>query len=144
MVIGFMFAVQTAFASPTGDKMNLETLNKSDAQVLFQDDMMNQQIVLLDESQMNELKAKGWWSRLRHSVSNEVRRWGRDLRHTPREIQRVLGQFNNLIGVKIKDPGNTPVNQRGGATTPIYDSRGRNYTPIYRGYRSARHYYYHR
>ena len=87
MVIGFMFAVQTAFASPTGDKMNLETLNKSDAQVLFQDDMMNQQVVLLDEGQMDELKAKGWWSRLRHRVSNEVRRWGRQ---TTRELDRFL------------------------------------------------------
>ena len=65
MVIGFMFAVQTAFASPTGDKMNLETLNKSDAQVLFQDNTMSQQILLLDEDQMNELKAKGWWSRVK-------------------------------------------------------------------------------
>ena len=98
MVIGFMFAVQTAFASPTGDKMNLETLNKSDAQVLFQDDMMNQQVVLLDEGQMNELKAKGWWSRLRHRVSNEVRRWGRDLRHNNNWSYAVLGYV--LFGPK--------------------------------------------
>jgi len=87
MVIGFMFAAQAAFASPTGDKMNLETLNKSDAQVLFQDNAMTQQVILLDESQMNKLKAKGWWSRLKHRVSREVRRWGRQ---TTSELDRFL------------------------------------------------------
>ena len=97
MVIGFMFATQTAFASPTGDKMNLETLNKSDAQVLFQDSDMTQQVVLLNEGQMNELKAKGWWSRVKRRVSREIRRWGRD---TTSELDRFLRR-TGLKEVKI-------------------------------------------
>jgi len=74
MVISFMFAVQTAFASPAGDKMNFETLNKTDAQILFQDDVIStQEIIILDENQMNELKAKGWWRRIRRYVSRHRR-----------------------------------------------------------------------
>ena len=99
MVIGFMFAVQTAFATPTDGKINLETLNKSDAQVLFQGDMMNQQIIFLDNGQMNGLKAKGWWGRhvtrhfthLRHRVTREARRWGRTIRHNNNWALSVLG-----------------------------------------------------
>ena len=91
MVIGFMFAVQTTFATPTDGKINLETLNKSDAQILFQDDMMKQQVILLNEGQMNELKAKGWWTRFRHRISNEVRRWGRAIRHNNNWAYAVLG-----------------------------------------------------
>ena len=60
MVIGLMFAAQAAFASPMGDRMNLETLNKSDAQVLFQDNTMSQHVVVLNKGQMNELKGKSW------------------------------------------------------------------------------------
>jgi len=75
-----MFAVQTAFASPAGGKMNFETLNKTDAQILFQDNsMMNQQVILLTENQMNELKAKGWWSRIRDRI------------FTPSNIMRAVG-----------------------------------------------------
>ena len=76
IVIGFMFAVQTVFATPTDGKINLETLNKSDAQVLFQDDMMKQQVILLNEGQMNELKAKGWWTHFRDRVIHSVSRVG--------------------------------------------------------------------
>ena len=97
MVIGFMFAVQTAFASPTGDKMNLETLNKSDAQVLFQDSDMTQQVVLLNEGQMNELKAKGWWSRVKRRVN-------RTRRSISRRISRytiVCTPSSSLSGYKI-------------------------------------------
>ena len=66
MVIGFMFATQVAFASPTGDKMNFETLDKTDAQILFVDnDMATQQVILLDENQMDASKAKGWFSRIK-------------------------------------------------------------------------------
>jgi len=94
MVIGFMFAVQTAFASPAGDKMNFETLNKTDAQILFQDDVTSrQEIIVLDVNQMNELKAKGWWHRIRRRFS-----------HVVRSIQHGLGRLDNftdrVFGIK--------------------------------------------
>jgi hypothetical protein len=69
MVIGFMFAAQAAFASPMGDRMNLETLNKSDAQVLFQDNAMSQDVVVLNNGQMKALKGKSWWTRLRNKIT---------------------------------------------------------------------------
>jgi len=88
MVIGLMFAAQAAFASPMGDRMNLETLNKSDAQVLFQDNTMSQDVVLLGESQMNKLKGKGFWGSF------------------VRSIQRGLGQINrhlsHYFGIKTR------------------------------------------
>ena len=133
-VIGFMFAVQTAFATPTDGKINLETLNKSDAQVLFQDDMMSQQVILLDKVQMNELKAKGWWGR---HVTRHFSRAGR-------AIQRGLGYINDFFGIGARDSRHIPASERGGSTTSVYDSRGSNYVPIYRGYRAIRHFYYHR
>ena len=69
MVIGFMFATQVAFASPTGDKMNFETLDKADAQMLFVDnDMASQEVRLISQKQMAESKAKGWFSRIRPSI----------------------------------------------------------------------------
>ena len=76
MIIGLMFAAQAAFASPMGDRMNLETLNKSDAQVLFQDNAMSQHVVVLNEGQMKALKGMSWWTRFRdrvvHGVSHTV------------------------------------------------------------------------
>lgn len=85
MVIGFMFAAQAAFASPTGDKMNFETLNKTDAQMLFLDnDMASQEVILLNQNQMGELKAKGWWGRHVTRHFSRVRR----------EIQRFLGRID--------------------------------------------------
>ena len=83
IIIGFMFTVQTAFASTVIDKMNFETLNKTDSQVLFQDnDMINQQVVLLDKNQMNELKAKGLGRYIRHT-------YHRVTRHTRHTYHRV-------------------------------------------------------
>jgi len=80
MFIGFMFIVQAAFASPASDKMNFETLNKTDAQILFQDNVIStQEIIVLDENQMNELKAKGWWRRIRRRI------------FTPSNIMRAIG-----------------------------------------------------
>ena len=128
MVIGFMFAVQTAFASPTGDKMNLETLNKSDAQVLFQDDMMNQQVVLLDEGQMNELKAKGWWGR---HVIKHTHRWRVSIQ---RGLGKISDKIDHIFGIKsraynpgeqaenFKQPNNYPQSNR----YPPQRSRGFN------------------
>jgi len=73
--IGFMFAVQTAFASPGGDKMNFETLNKTDTQILFQNNVTSRQkIIVLDVNQMNELKAKGWWHRIRRGIRHTYHR----------------------------------------------------------------------
>jgi hypothetical protein len=99
MVIGFMFAVQTAFASPTGDRMDLEILNKSDAQILFQNnDMTTQQVIFLNENQMGESKAKGWWGR--HVTSN--------LRRARKEVQRFLGRIDR----SPRGPANVPARER--------------------------------
>ena len=95
MVIGFMFAAQAAFASPMGDRMNLETLNKSDAQVLFQDNAISQDVVVLNDGQMKALKGMSWWTRFRdrvvHSATSAVRTW---VRNTLRdEIKRWISHW---------------------------------------------------
>ena len=71
MIIGFMFAVQTAFASPIGDKINFEILNQTDVQALFQDNITTQEVIILQKNQMNELKAKGWG--MLHIIFNQNR-----------------------------------------------------------------------
>jgi len=99
MVIGFMFAAQAALASPNGDKMNFETLNKTDAQMLFLDnDMAIQEVILLNQIQMDESKAKGWWGR---NVT-------RNLRRARKEVQRFLGRIDRTP----RGPANVPASER--------------------------------
>lgn len=112
IVIGFMFAVSMAFASPS-DQMDFTTMSKADTQMLFGEKQKVAQgkIILLNSEQLQSTQAKGWWS----SVI--------------REVQRNLGYINNFFGLEPNDSANVPINERAGATTPAYDSRGSNYTP---------------
>jgi thiamine biosynthesis protein ThiC len=79
IVIGFMFAVSMAFASPS-DQMDFTTMSKADTQMLFGEKQKVAQgkIILLNSEQLQSTQAKGWWS----SVI--------------REVQRNLGYINNL------------------------------------------------
>lgn len=63
IVTGLIFAVSTAFASPS-DQMDFTTMSKADSQVLFGHNDMSQQVSILDEQQMHDLQAKGWWSNI--------------------------------------------------------------------------------
>jgi len=104
IVIGFMFAVSMAFASPS-DQMDFTTMSKADTQMLFGEKQKVAQgkIILLNSEQLQSTQAKGWWS----SVI--------------REVQRNLGYINNFFGLEPNDSANVPINERAGATTPAYD-----------------------
>lgn len=73
-VIGFMFAVSTAFASPS-DRVDFATMSKADTQMLFGHHNMSQQAALLNEDEMHQTQAKGWFRRI----------------FTPSNILRVVG-----------------------------------------------------
>ena len=60
MTISLLTATTLATASPS-DQMDFFTLNKNDAHMLFQNiDTTTQHIVVLNENQMNKLKARNW------------------------------------------------------------------------------------
>jgi len=84
IVIGFMFAVQTAFASPTGDGMNFSSINKSDSIVLF--GKIQNSAVTLNINEMQNTEGEFWpivyglaWGAARASIWAAGRygtRWG--------------------------------------------------------------------
>jgi len=63
------------------DDLAIGTLEKQDSQAIFMDKIENKEVIILNDKQMEELKAKGWFSKIF------------------REVGRVLGQLNNLVGV---------------------------------------------
>ena len=58
MVIGFMFAVQTAFASPTLNTMNCNSINKSDSITLF--GKIQNSAITLDINEMQNTEGEFW------------------------------------------------------------------------------------
>lgn len=61
-LIGLMFAVSTAFASPS-DKVNFTTISKTDSQVLFGKSQTSATII--KEKEMINTKGELWWSSFR-------------------------------------------------------------------------------
>lgn len=84
-VIGFMFAVSTAFASPS-DQMDFTTMSKADTQMLFGHDDMSQQVSLLSEDQMHQTQAQGWFS----GIKRAFRSFGRAINWNQNRYRYIL------------------------------------------------------
>ncbi len=83
--IGCIFAIQTTFASPLGDKIDFETLNKVDSIALFGKE--NQKTFILKKNELSSTKAKYYWNvvdienaiAVYHSMLMKKRQYYKDL-----------------------------------------------------------------
>ena len=105
MVIGFMFAVQTAFATPTDGKINFNSINKSDSVVLFGTEQ--NRAVVLNINEMQNTEGEFWpivygaaWGIARATIWAAGRygaRWGFRAVRSSRNHHILLRNGNHLL-----------------------------------------------